>query len=79
MNDKLKQALEALHTELRRIGPDNPDLQSLQQKTVQALETGEHLPIVEDLRSAAKSFEVRYPDLTALINNALNTLSALGI
>ena len=79
MNDKLKQALEELHEELRRLSPENPELQTLQEKTAHVLESGEHLPVVEELRNAAKTFEVRYPDLTALINNALNALSGLGI
>jgi acetylornithine deacetylase/succinyl-diaminopimelate desuccinylase-like protein len=79
MNDKLKQALEELRDELRRLGPENPDLLTLQQKTARALESGEHLPIVDELQKTAKTFEVRHPDLTALINQVLNVLSGLGI
>jgi vacuolar-type H+-ATPase subunit E/Vma4 len=78
MNEKLKHALTALRDELRHL-PDNPELRTLQKKTARALESGEHLPLVDDLRSAAKTFEVRHPDLTALINNVLNALSSLGI
>jgi len=79
MSDKLKHALEELRTELRRIGPDHPELQSLHEKTVRAIESGEHLPLVHSLREAGKTFEVRYPQLTALINNVLTSLSNLGI
>jgi hypothetical protein len=79
MNDRLKQALEELRNELKRLGPENPDLQTLQEKTVRALEAGEHLPLVEELHDAADTFEVRHPQLTALINNVLNALSGLGI
>jgi hypothetical protein len=79
MNNKLKQALNELHDELRRLGPGSPELRTLQEKTVRALESGEHLPVVEELRHAAETFETRHPDLTALINNVLNALSGLGI
>jgi hypothetical protein len=79
MNDTLKQALEELRDELRRLGPDNPELRTLQGKTAYALESGEHLPIIEELQEAVKKFEVRHPDLTALMNNVLNALSNLGI
>lgn len=79
MNEKLKQALEELRDGLRHPGLDNPELRLLQEKTVRALESGEHLPIIEDLRNTAEKFEVRHPDLTALINNVLNALSGLGI
>ncbi|MDD3276182.1 MAG: DUF4404 family protein [Kiritimatiellales bacterium] len=79
MNDQLKRTLEELHKELRRLGPDNPELQILQEKTAATLESGEHLPIVEELQDAAEAFEVRHPDLTALINNVLSALSGLGI
>lgn len=78
MNEQLKQVLEELRDELRNL-PDNPELRTLQEKTVRALESGEHLPILEDLRTAAKTFEARHPDLTALINNVLNALCGLGI
>ncbi len=79
MNEKLKLALEELHDELKRIGPDNPKLQMLQEKTARAIEAGEHLPLVDDLKEASEEFEVRHPQLTALINNVMNSLSALGI
>ncbi|MFA7257347.1 MAG: DUF4404 family protein [Kiritimatiellales bacterium] len=79
MNDKLRRAFEELHEELRRLGPENPELRVLQEKTIQAIESGEHLPVVEELRKASRIFEVRHPDLTALINNVLNALSGLGI
>jgi hypothetical protein len=79
MNEKLKQALQELHGELNRIGPDNPKLQALQEKTARALEAGEHLPLLDDLKEASEEFEARHPQLTALINNVMNSLSSLGI
>ena len=79
MSDKLKQALEELREELRRVGSDHPELQDLYRKTVQALESGEHRSLIGPLREAGKTFEVRHPQLTALINNVLTSLSNLGI
>jgi len=79
MSDKLKLALEELREELRRIGPDHPELQALHRKTVRAIESGEHPPLVSPLRAAAKAFEVRHPKLTALINDVLTSFSNLGI
>ena len=79
MSGKLKQALEELREELRRVGSDHPELQDLYQKTVQALESGEPRSLIGPLREAEKTFEVRHPQLTALINNVLTSLSNLGI
>ena len=79
MSGKLKQALEELREELRRVGSDHPELQDLYQKTVQALESGDHHSLINTLRDAGKMFEVRHPQLTALINNVLTSLSNLGI
>ncbi len=79
MSGKLEQALEELREEIQRIGPDHPELQDLYQKTVQALESGEHHSLIDPLREAGKTFEVRHPQLTALINNVLTSLSNLGI
>lgn len=79
MNSRQKHALNELHDKLAEMGSDHPELLALQKKTARALESGEHLPIVEELKGSAKKFEVRHPDLTALINNLLNALSGLGI
>lgn len=79
MHEELKKALQELHDELKRIGPDNPRMQELQEKTARAIEAGEHLTPVDELKEAAGEFEARHPQLTALINNVMNSLSGLGI
>lgn len=79
MNEKLRAAMEELRDELRKIGEEHPELIKLQEKTVHALDAGGHLPVVEELREAAERFEVRYPRLTAVLNNAMNSLSNIGI
>ena len=80
MSDKLKRALEELHDELSQIGGDDPKLQKLADDVQHALnESVEELPLVDSLRDAAETFEVRHPQLTALINNVMNSLSNIGI
>lgn len=79
MNEKLKQSLEELRDELKRVGTDDPKLKSLQEKTDRALKAGEHLPLVEELKEATERFEARHPQLTAVMNNVMNSLSNLGI
>jgi len=80
MSDKLKQALEELHDELKQIGSGDPKLQKLADDVQTALkERVEDVPLVESLRDAAETFEARHPKLTALINNVMNSLSNIGI
>lgn len=79
MNEKMRQVLEELRDEIRRIGPANPDLHALQAKVTHALEAGGHLPVVEEIRESAGKIEARYPQLTAILNNVMNSLSNIGI
>ena len=80
MSDKLKQALEDLQNELKQIGSDDPKLQKLERDVQRTLkESAEALPLVDSLRDAAETFEVRHPKLTAIINNVMNSLSNIGI
>jgi chaperonin cofactor prefoldin len=79
MNEKLKAVLEELRDELKRINPSDPQLKSIQKKTDDVLNSGDHLPLIEDLKEAAERFEARHPQLTAAMNNAMNSLSNLGI
>ena len=79
MSDKLKPALEKLREELRNVEPSGQGMPELHEKVVRAIESGEHLPLIRPLCEAAKAFEASHPDLTALINNVLSSLSDLGI
>ena len=80
MSDKLKQSLEKLHDELKQIGSDEPKLQKLAEEVQAALkERVEDVPLVESLRDAAETFEACHPQLTALINNVMSSLSNIGI
>ncbi len=80
MSDKLKQALEELHDELKQIGSSDPKLQKLAADVQTALkESTEDVPLVDSLRDTAETFEARHPQLTALINNVMSSLSNIGI
>ena len=80
MSDKLKQALKELHDELQKLGSGEPKLQKLAEEVQAALhEHGEDVPLVDSLRDAAETFETRHPQLTALANNVMNSLSNIGI
>jgi len=79
MNEKLNQALKDLQDELNRLAPVYPELQPLRDKTKEALSVGEHHSVIAELKESAGKFEVRHPELTAIINNVMNTLSGMGI
>ncbi len=80
MSDKLKQALEELQNELKQIGSGEPKLQKLADDVQSALkERIEDVPLIDSLRDAAETFETHHPQLTALINNVMNSLSNIGI
>jgi hypothetical protein len=80
MSDKLKRELEELQTELRNIDSEDPKLQNLADQIQHALtEDLKDLPLVEPLREVAETFEVKHPQLTALINNVMTSLSNIGI
>lgn len=80
MSDKLKQALEELRDELKQLGSSEPKLQKLAVEVQAALqEHGADVPLIESLRDTTKTFETRHPQLTALINNVMSSLSNIGI
>ncbi|QHI69078.1 DUF4404 family protein [Tichowtungia aerotolerans] len=81
MNDKLKQHLEELQNELKKIGSENPVLKKLGGDVDAALEqTGEvSRTLAHSLQHAAEEFETHHPQLTAIINNIMTSLSNIGI
>ncbi len=80
MSNKLKQALEELHNELQQIGSSEPKLQKLATDVQTALkESAKDVPLADSLRDTAETFEARHPQLTALINNVMSSLSNIGI
>ncbi len=80
MSDKLRQALEELRDELNQIGSNDPKIKKLTDDVQNALaENKEEIPLADSLRDTAETFEARHPQLTALINNVMNSLSNIGI
>lgn len=81
MSDKLKRNLEELQNELKQINSKNPKLQKLASDVDAALEQpGEvSTALIHSLQHTTKEFEVNHPQLTAIINNIMTSLSSLGI
>jgi len=81
MSEQLKHGLEKLHAELKQINSDNPKIRKLADDVDEALaQAGEVSPALHrSLQSAAEEFETHHPQLTAIINNLMNSLSGLGI
>ncbi len=80
MSEKLKRSLEDLQNELNRINSEDPKLQTLADHVQGALKKSvEDVPLVDSLRDTAETFEARHPQLTALINNVMSSLSNIGI
>ncbi len=80
MNKKLQRALEELNAELKQIDSGDTKLQKLTCDVQTALkESSDAAPLVESLRDTTETFEARHPQLTALINNVMSSLSNIGI
>ncbi len=81
MSEKLKRSLEDLQNELKRINSEDPKLQKLAGDVNEALsQTGElSRTLHHSLQHVTEEFETRHPQLTALINNVMNSLSNIGI
>jgi len=80
MNDKLKHALEELLSELQQIGLEDPKIQKLADDVQGVLKNGARkTPQLDSIRDATEGFEMRHPQLTAMINNIMNSLSNIGI
>ncbi len=88
-NEKFRQNLESLHTEIRniqQIDDDSKDkLSKLASDIQQILKQGEdvssehHSNLTKSLKDSIQYFEVSHPRLTAVMNNLINTLSDMGI
>lgn len=81
MSDKLKHGLEALRDELKQIHSDDPKLQKLADEVDEALDRAGEVSrtLANSLQQTADEFEIHHPKLTAIINNIMTSLSALGI
>jgi hypothetical protein len=81
MSEKLKHGLKELKDELEQINSENPKLQKLAGDVDTALaQPGDvSRALVHSMQHAAEEFEVHHPQMTAIINNIMNSLSGLGI
>lgn len=81
MSENLKRGLEKLKNELGQINSEDPKLQKLAGDVDEALaQTGEvSRALAHSLQHTAEEFEAHHPQLTALINNIMTSLSSLGI
>ncbi|MBC8207142.1 MAG: DUF4404 family protein [Kiritimatiellales bacterium] len=81
MSEKVKRELEELQNELKQINSEDPKLQKLAGDVDAALaQTGEiSRTLHNSLQHTAEEFETHHPQLTAIINNIMTSLSSLGI
>lgn len=81
MSEKLKHRLKDLQGELHRINSENPTLKKLANDVEIAMETPENVSrdLQHSLQHIADEFETHHPQLTALINQVMTSLSNLGI
>ena len=81
MSEQLKKELRELQEELKQIKSGEPRLQKLAGDIDDVLDetTDVSRALVQSMQNTAEEFEIRHPQLTAMINNIMNSLSGLGI
>lgn len=88
-NQKLQNEIERLQREIERIDPSNDkerqvierlrfDLEELVEISKQDPETRDE-SVIDRLYESVEKFEVKYPDLTKVLKQVLDILSASGI
>ena len=79
---EIQKDIGDLKTELERTPKETSQFEELLDRAVDGIEryTPEALQgLVQDLQREAKEFEVEHPQITALINQVMTSLSNLGI
>ena len=79
---EIRKNIDELKTELERTPKETSQFEELLERTKEGIErcTPEALQdLAQDLRREAKEFEVEHPQITALINQVMTSLSNLGI
>jgi DNA repair ATPase RecN len=81
MSDKLKHGLEELKNELNLLDSNDPKVKKLVSDVDEALNqtTEAAHALADSLQHVAEEFEVNHPQLTAIINNVMTSLSNIGI
>ena len=79
---EIRKNIDDLKSELERTPQETSQFEELLERTRDGIEryTPEALQeLVHDLQQEAKEFEVEHPQITALINQVMTSLSNLGI
>ena len=79
---EIQKNIDELKSELERTPKETSQFEELLERTKDGIEryTPETLQdLVQDLQREAKEFEVEHPQITALINQVMTSLSNLGI
>lgn len=79
---EIRKSIDELKTELKRTPSETSQFEEFLERTKESIEryTPEALQdLVQDLQREAKEFEVEHPQITALINQVMTSLSNLGI
>ena len=79
---EIRKKIDDLKTELERTPKETSQFEELLERTKDRIEryTPETLQdLVQDLQQEAKEFEIEHPQITALINQVMTSLSNLGI
>ena len=79
---EIRKNIDDLKSELERTPEETSQFEELLERTKDGIEryTPETLQdLVQDLQLEAKEFEVEHPQITALINQVMTSLSNLGI
>lgn len=84
--EELKQSLEGLRSEIRKLGEDDEPIKGRMKRLVADLERqvegagdSEHEGLIENVRDYIEQFEVEHPRLTGMLNRVMVALSNLGI
>ena len=79
---EIRKNIDELKTELERTPKETSQFEELLERAKDGIEryTPETVQdLVQDLQGEAKEFEVEHPQITALINQVMTSLSNLGI
>ncbi len=79
---EIRKNIDELKTELERTPKETSQFEELLERAKDSIEryTPETVQdLVQDLQQEAKEFEVEHPQITAMINQVMTSLSNLGI
>ncbi|NIM27515.1 MAG: DUF4404 family protein [Gammaproteobacteria bacterium] len=86
-DDKLRQSLQELRSELDRLEAEEAQIRERLDTLIAGVETrldkpedaAHHESLIEDIRQSIAQFEVSHPRTTAILNQIMVTLGNMGI